>query len=252
MTRHLGKRPRLYQEVAEKLSVSILSGNYRVGDRLPPERDLAAAHNVSRPTIREAIIALELDGLIEVRMGSGVYVKAVRPIGTDPVAMDVGPFELTEARLILEGEVAALAATLITDAELLELEKLLDVMEHGNRSSDAEKADRQFHQCIADATRNGAMSTLVDSLWTIHGRSPQCVRMFEKMRAKGYRPVISEHRAIFNALRTRDPNSARIAMRDHLKRVLNYLLDTTEVEAIEETKAKMNAQRDRFAASTKV
>jgi DNA-binding FadR family transcriptional regulator len=251
MSRRLGKRPRLYQEVAEKLSVSIISGKYRVGDRLPPERDLAATYNVSRPTIREAIIALELDGLIEVRMGSGVYVKAVRPVGTDPVAMDVGPFELTEARLILEAEVAALAATLITDDELLELEKLLDEMELGNRSSDGEKADRQFHQCIADATRNGAMSSVVDSLWTIHGRSPQCVRMFEKMRAKGYRPVISEHRAIFDSLRAHDPNAARNTMRDHLKRVLNYLLDTTEVEAIEEAKAKMNAQRDRFAASTK-
>ena len=222
-----------------------------MGDRLPPERDLAAAHNVSRPTIREAIIALELDGLIEVRMGSGVYVKAVRPVGTDPVAMDVGPFELTEARLILEAEVAALAATLITAEELLELEKLLEAMEQGNHGGNGETADRQFHQCIADATRNGAMSAVVDSLWSIHGRSPQCVRMFEKMRAKGYRPVISEHRAIFEALRAHDSPAARSAMRDHLKRVLNYLLDTTEIEAVEEAKAKMSAQRHRFAASTR-
>jgi DNA-binding FadR family transcriptional regulator len=249
MSRRSGRRPRLYQEVADKLSKAIASGKYAIGDRLPPERDLAVAHNVSRPTMREAMIALELDGLIEVRMGSGVFVIAVRPIGADPVVMDIGPFELTEARLAFEAEVAALAATLITDEELGELEQLLAEMERGN--ADAETADRQFHQAIADATRNGAMSTVVESLWTIHGRSPQCVRMFEKMRAKGYRPVISEHRAIFDALRAHDASAARNAMRDHLKRVLNYLLDATEVEVIEEAKAKMSAQRDRFAASTK-
>jgi len=251
MIRRPSKRPRLYQEVAEKLSKEIASGKYGVGDRLPPERDLAVSHSVSRPTIREAVIALELDGLIEVRMGSGVYVIAVRPIGINAVAMDVGPFELTEARLVVEGEVAALAATLITDEELTELEKLLEQMEQGNRSGDGEKADRQFHQAIADATRNGAMSSMVESLWNIHGRSPQCVRMFEKMRAKGHRPVISEHRAIFEALRRRDPKWARNAMRDHLERVLNYLLDTTEVEVIEEAKAKMTAQRERFATRSR-
>lgn len=251
MSRRPGKRPRLYQEVADKLSRAIASGKYAIGDRLPPERELAVAHNVSRPTIREAMIALELDGLIEVRMGSGVFVIAVRPIGANPVVMDVGPFELTEARLAFEAEVAALAATLITDEELGELELLLAEMERGDCDADAETADRQFHQAIADATRNGAMSTVVESLWAIHGRSPQCVRVFEKMRAKGYRPVISEHRAIVDALRAHDAGAARNAMRDHLKRVLNYLLDVTEVEVIEAAKAKMSAQRDRFAASTR-
>jgi GntR family transcriptional regulator, hexuronate regulon transcriptional repressor len=251
MSQRPGKRPRRYQEVAERLNKAIASGLYRVGDRLPPERDLAAAHNVSRPTIREAIIALEIDGLIEVRMGSGVYVVAVRPIGANPANRDIGPFELTEARVAIEAEVAALAATLITDEEISELEQLLGEMERGNRSGDGETADRQFHQAVADATRNGAMSAVVESLWTIHGRSPQCVRMFEKMRAKGYRPVISEHRAIFEALRAHDSNAARIAMRDHLKRVLSYLLDSTEVEVIEEVKAKLSARRDRFAASIK-
>lgn len=250
-SRRPSAHPRLYQEVAERLARAIAVGEYRVGERLPPERDLAALHNISRPTLREAMIALELDGLIEVRMGSGVYVLATQPAAAGAVAMDVGPFELTEARLIFEAEVAALAATLISSDELAELQKLLDRMEQGNgRGSDGEIADRQFHQCIANATRNSAMSTVIDSLWAIHGRSPQCVRMFEKMRAKGYRPVISEHRAILEALRAHDSNAARSAMRDHLRRVLNYLLDATEVEAIEEAKAKMAAHRERFGAST--
>ena len=74
MSRNIQKPARLYQSVAERLTRAIAAGTYAVGDRLPAERELAANFEVSRPTIREAIIALELDGLVEVRIGSGVYV----------------------------------------------------------------------------------------------------------------------------------------------------------------------------------
>jgi GntR family transcriptional regulator, hexuronate regulon transcriptional repressor len=242
-------RARLYQTVAEKLAGAIADGHYQIGDRLPPERELAASFEVSRPTIREAIIALELDGLIEARMGSGVYVIAARPAGDHGISMGIGPFELTEARLIFESEVAALAASQITAEEITALEGLLKEMEKGNRRGNGEIADREFHQRIADATRNSAISSIVDSLWTIRNSSPQCVRMFEKSKSKGYLPVAGEHRAILEALRAGNADAARVAMQNHLKRVLTYLLNATEVEAIEETKAKMAAQRERFKAS---
>jgi GntR family transcriptional repressor for pyruvate dehydrogenase complex len=228
---------------------AIVSGHYRVGDRLPPERELALSFGVSRPTVREAIIALELNGLVEVRMGSGVYVTAVRSAREGAIPMDIGPFELTEARLIFEPEVAALAATQMTPEALTELEALLREMEQGNRTGNGEVADRRFHQRIADATRNSALSAMIDSLWTIRDSSPQCARMFEKSRAKGYLPVVAEHRAILEALRAGDPRAAYGAMKSHLARVLTYLLDATEVAAMEETKARMAAQRARFKAS---
>jgi GntR family transcriptional regulator, hexuronate regulon transcriptional repressor len=243
--------PRLYQTVAEKIIRAIVSGEYKVGDRLPPERELAATLRVSRPTIREAIIALELQCLVEVRIGSGVYVTAAQPADATGVSMDIGPFELTEARLIFEPEVVALAASLITPDEIAELENLLKEMEKGNRLGTGEVADRQFHQRIADATRNSAISSVIESLWTVRSSSPQCVRMFQKSKAKGHLPVVAEHRAVLEALRAGDARAARLAMQHHLRRVLNYLLDATEVEAIEETKAKMAAQRDRFKASIK-
>lgn len=243
------RSPRLYQAVAEKMTHAIVSGQYRVGDRLPPERELALRFGVSRPTLREAIIALELNGLVEVRMGSGVYVTAVRPVREGAIPMGIGPFELTEARLIFEPEVAALAATQITPEGVAELEALLKEMEKGNRTGNGEVADRRFHQRIADATRNSALSAMVDSLWTIRNSSPQCVRLFEKSKAKGYLPVVAEHRAVLEALRAGDPRAAYTAMKNHLGRVLTYLLDATEVEAMEETKARMAAQRARFKAS---
>jgi GntR family transcriptional repressor for pyruvate dehydrogenase complex len=248
---------RLYQQVAEQLISSIRAGDYGPGDRLPAERELAQRFSVSRPTVREAVIALELDGLVEVRVGSGVYVMADAPLlaarrdGRRPssaVPMDVGPFELTEARMMVEGEVAALAASLITDAQIAELEALLAEMAVANREGGGEAVDQRFHLAIAEATRNSAMVAVVEQLWSIRERSPQCAAMFARSRASGNKPVVDEHRAIVDALAARDPRAARAAMRAHLSRVLGYLLDASETEAIEEAKARLAAQRDRFSA----
>ncbi len=241
---------RLYQALAEKISRLITTGKFVPGERLPAERELAAMFNVSRPTVREAIIALEIEGLVEVRIGSGVYVISRRPT-REGVERDIGAFELTEARILIEGEAAALAAANITDAELAELDRLLIEMEAANRkgSDKGEMVDKRFHEFIAACTRNGAMQASVEHLWMIRNRSPQCLLTLEKSRGKGYMPVIEEHRRIVESLRTRDPARARTAMRDHLSRVLEYLLDSTETEAIEEARAKAAAQRDRYQVS---
>ncbi len=124
---------RLYQALAEKLTRLIASGEFKPGDRLPAERELAAMYNVSRPTVREAVIALEIEGLVEVRIGSGVYVISQTP-SREGVERDIGAFELTEARILIEGEAAALAAANITDEEIAELERLLAEMEAANQS----------------------------------------------------------------------------------------------------------------------
>ncbi len=104
------KEPRLYQQVAEKLLELIETGNYTVGKRLPAERELASMFGVSRPTIREAVIALEIENFVEVRTGSGVYVLEKQRDNSGMSEKDIGPFELTEARALFEGETAALAA----------------------------------------------------------------------------------------------------------------------------------------------
>lgn len=240
---------RLYQTVAERLAKAIAAGDYKPGDRLPAERDLAEQFDVSRTTIREAIIALEIQGVVEVRIGSGVYVTSAQPKGkVIPIEMDIGAFELTEARLLIEGEVAALAAVNATDTDIADLERLLADMDRANAKSDGsgELVDRQFHERIAICTRNSAMVAMVEQLWTIRNRSPQCVRLFDKSRSRGNQPVINEHKAIVDALASRDPGAARAAMRHHLSKVLDYLLDSSEVEAIEAAKARVAEQRSRF------
>lgn len=148
MSADSGKPGRLYQQVAESIAGSITAGQYTIGQRLPAERDLATEFGVSRATVREAIIALEIEGLVDVKVGSGVYVTAVPRTEGVPLPMDVGPFELIEARLLIEGEVAALAARQATAEDLERLESALRAMERGVAEGDAtaaEAADHDFH-----------------------------------------------------------------------------------------------------------
>ncbi len=120
---------RLYRQIAEQLSALITSGEFAIGQRLPSERELAASLGVSRPSVREALIALEIAGRVEVRVGAGIYVAAPHPIAvSDPDTEGQGPFELLRARWVIEGEVAALAARLATPEDLLAIRSAVEEM----------------------------------------------------------------------------------------------------------------------------
>lgn len=242
---------RLYQELARQLVSEIASGQYAVGDRLPAERELAAEFNVSRPTVREAIIALEVQGLVEVRVGSGAYV-CQKPDDQLDAAFNVTAFELTEARLLFEGEAAALAATQITEAELTELDNLVRDIAQGNDHGDGEIADHAFHQLIARASRNAAIVKTINDLWDLRSSSPECALLHEKARHAQVKPVIAEHTAIVEALRSRDPAQARAAMRAHLGAVIDHLLFATEERAVEEARKAAQTTRARYARSVSV
>lgn len=237
---------RLYREVARTLTQRIADGTYPVGGRLPAEREISAEFNISRPTAREAIIALEVQGLVDVRIGSGAY---VRPGGGSDVAQfDVSAFELTEARLLIESEAAALAAVNISDDELEALPRLVTAIEReGGNPAVAETADREFHLLIAGATRNAAVLHSVRSLWELRQSSPECALLHAKARTANVKPVVEEHMLIVEALRTRDPARARAAMRTHLGAVIEHLLFSTEEEAIQRAKKAAQDTRARFA-----
>ena len=240
--------PRLYERIATQLAQGIAKGKHPVGQRLPSERDLAQTFAVSRPTIREAIIALELDGLVEVRIGSGVFVINTQPPSGEPAATDIGPFELLEARRAIEGEACALAALRITDSQLNELNQLIGEMRSENEHDVAksEDADRRFHELIAQATQNSAFESAVQMLWAARARSLQHKALSTKVRASGVKPRIEEHAAIVKALRTRNADGARAAMRDHITRVIEALLKATEVHELERTRAQLAEQRKRY------
>jgi GntR family hexuronate regulon transcriptional repressor len=118
MNRSTAETKKLYQQVANAVEADIRSGKFAPGQRVPSERDLAEQFGVSRPTVREAMLALEIRGLIEARHGSGIYVAEPGPLAAETADLDIGAFELTEARALFEGEAAALAATTISEDEL--------------------------------------------------------------------------------------------------------------------------------------
>ncbi|MEO9131577.1 MAG: FadR/GntR family transcriptional regulator [Sphingomonas sp.] len=238
---------RLYQDLARRLIAELSSGRYAVGDRLPAERELSTLHNVSRPTVREAVIALEVQGLVEVRVGSGAYVRRL-PGKSDIPGFNITAFELTEARRLFEGEAAALAAQQITDEELVNLEALVEEIERENENPlGTEKADRAFHLAIARATRNGAILEAIERLWGLRSTSPESALLHQKARSANIKPVVEEHTAILDALRAHDAAAARAAMQTHLAAVLDSLLFATEEKAIEEVRRASQSKRERYA-----
>jgi GntR family transcriptional repressor for pyruvate dehydrogenase complex len=238
---------KLYQQVASTIMASITSGQYKPGERLPSERDLATAFKVSRPTIREAMIALEIRGLAEARHGSGIYVTDQLPALEGAGDLDIGAFELTEARRLFEGEAAALAATTITEECLEELRLIVGEMADENaRNEQGWTADRRFHIAIARATRNTAIAQVIESLLDMRHKSPLCVYMLERARRVGVQPRVSEHRRILVALRKHDPKAARNAMRDHLARVIEDLLAATEPDALNGTSPRSVKKRNDY------
>jgi GntR family transcriptional regulator, hexuronate regulon transcriptional repressor len=237
---------RLYQDLARSLLEELASGRYAVGARLPAERELASSYNVSRPTVREAIIALEVQGLVEVKVGSGAYVRRLPGKGDLP-GFNITAFELTEARLLFEGEAAALAATQASDEELDEIERLVEAIARENLQTDGgENSDRAFHLAIARATRNTAIFEAIEHLWDLRASSPEAALLHEKARTANIKPVVDEHTAVLKALRDRDPGAASAAMRAHLAQVIDSLLFATEERAIEEARRTARAKRARY------
>ncbi|MBA4089432.1 MAG: GntR family transcriptional regulator [Sphingobium sp.] len=244
----MAERLKLYQRVALEIERGIQDGVHQPGSRLPPERDLAEQFNVSRPTIREAIIALEIRQLVEVRHGSGVYVVISPPNIRATAELNVGAFELIEARLMFEGEATALAAAVMTDDELVELKAILGRMEAADPASAIELAlDRTFHLMIAQGTKNSLIEQAVEHLWDLRESSPLCRHMFEQARKGGINPRPDEHRRIYDALVARDSDLARSAMRDHLTRVSEDLLVVTELEMIENARKEIGSKRQRLS-----
>jgi GntR family hexuronate regulon transcriptional repressor len=196
--------------------------------------------------VRRAVIALEMRGLLESRQGSGVYVRKTSVAAPAPPRdLDIGAFDQAEARRLFEGEVAALAATLITDEELAYLESLVVEMNNEKATKEqSELADRQFHTTIARATRNSAIVRVVENTWDLRYKSPLCMQMLERAREVRRRPLNDEHQDIVESLRTRDPKAARTAMQTHLGGLIENLLLTAELQELEQTRERLASKRE--------
>ncbi len=213
--------PRLFRRIADTLAAAIDAGDFAPGNRLPGERELARRLEVSRSSLREALSALELEGRVEIRVGSGVYVRARHARGAArqaAAAASASPFDVLRARRVVEAETAALAARHATPAQLRAIEQAFERLAADMRANRAHSAgDRLFHERIAQASGNTALAEVVARLWS-RQRDPLATRM-EALFVTGRRrrDNIGEHRRILEAIRAKDSTAARRAMREHLR-----------------------------------
>jgi DNA-binding FadR family transcriptional regulator len=210
---------RLYRQIADQLRGLIRAGEFAVGSRLPAERDLALQLGVSRPSVREALIALEVEGLVEVRMGSGIVVIAREPAASaTPVDAAFGPFEIIRARQVIECELAAMAALATAPADVAALQAALDLMRTDMAQGLAPvRGDRLFHLRIAELADNGPLLRTVTDLYD-ERNTPlfgQLGQHFETL--PGWQLALAEHQVVADAIARRDPEAARAAMHRHLQ-----------------------------------
>jgi DNA-binding FadR family transcriptional regulator len=212
---------RLYRQVADQLRALIDGGEFPVGSRLPAERELAEQLRVSRPTVREALIALEVEGRVRIRVGSGIYViEPTAPAFTAPLSTIIeGPFELLRAREFIEGAIAGEAARLATPEDIARIDAALAAMATANDASEALMVhDRAFHVAVAGCLGNAVLTRVVGELFDqrLNPYFTKLANYFENQDS--WRTAHAEHEEILRAIVTRDPERARGAMRDHLAR----------------------------------
>jgi DNA-binding FadR family transcriptional regulator len=214
---------RLYRQIADQISVLINDGEYTPGARLPAERDLARQLGVSRPSVREALIALEVEGLLDVRVGSGIYVSQTGNRRRNRALVgDSGPFEVIRARRLIEGDCAALAAKGASPAQVRAIrEAHASMVKASKRHHNPLAADRLFHVKIAEASANSALVLVVQTLWDQRMgplyRSLERKLEYPKMASE----TVREHAAIVSAIVRHDPRAARSAMRRHMDQTHN-------------------------------
>lgn len=213
---------RLYRRIAEQLRSLIVSGEFPVGSRLPAERELAKQLCVSRPSVREALIALEVEKVVEVRGGSGIFVLKPRKrratLTSSSRAAEWGPLELMRARELVESEVASLAARNARKADLQVMEEALQQMRHQVAQGQVPReGDEAFHNAIAQACGNEVLRDTVRGYWQArHGT------LFERLGDYfeddiSWDAALAEHAAILKAIRSRNSAASRSAMNRHLK-----------------------------------
>ena len=214
---------RLYERIAQQVEQRLLTGDLKVGDRLPPERELAEQFGVSRTAVREAVKALRQKGLVEVQPGRGTFItngtsRAVRH--SLDLLMKIGgahgSANLVEVREIIEPEIAALAAARATEEHVAAMREAVATMDTALQDPDTFiEADLDFHLALAEATQNALIPTLIDSI----------VDLLREQRARIFRvdggPQRGQyhHKRILDTIVRRDPEAAREAMRAHLRQV---------------------------------
>ena len=211
--------------IAARLREAILEGRYAFGERLPAERDLTTHFGASRGTIREALRRLEEMQLVNRRIGSGTFVAYRASPHEKDIAELTSPIELIEVRLALEPDMARLAVVNATARDLERMEDALLACEAAGGDREAfSQADESFHLALVECTRNPLMIWLYGKINDVR-RHTQWNAMKDKILTPGrIEAYNAQHRALFEAVRSRDMDAAVVAMEGHLTGARDDLL----------------------------
>ena len=216
------KKP--YQEIGDDLRAQIAQGRYPIGSRLPPERNIAETYGVSRTIVREALLMLELQGTVDIRQGSGVYVMRI-PHEDDSeeeqmLSSDVGPFEILQARQLLESDID-------------NLKRIIEQEQRAIAANDTSQDNaRLFHLVLAGATQNQMLLATVERIWLQMDSSPLWQQFNVHIASRAYRlKWLGDRQTLLAALRRRDVMGAWQAMWQHLENVKNSLLELSDEDA---------------------
>lgn len=234
MTFEAFSKANLPEEIVRKLLLLIEEKKLQPGAKLPPERELATKLRVSRPSLREALRALSIMNVVEIRQGAGTFITGLEPellvehLDFVFALSDTTYLDLLESRKIVEGGLCALAAQRITDAELARLDACLKrSIESANDSSLFFQADLDLHECIAEAARNMTLSRFMAGIHRLSRASRQRTTDLPGIKEQ----VVADHQAIVNALHTHDPEAAQAAMLRHLNNVERRLRESIMQES---------------------
>lgn len=211
----------------------LVKGQYKIGDRLPPERDIAEKLGVGRTVVREALIMLELEELVEVRKGSGVYVVRL-PQESIKISEEVnqsGPFEILQARQLLESNIVEFATLQATARDIAKMREALEKEQRDLISGEGEEGDFEFHLAIAEATQNTVLVELFKQAWVIRENNPMWQKLHARITDFNYRQEwLGDHQAIFVAIKNKNSSVAKMAMWNHLEKVKIRLMSLSDVD----------------------
>ncbi|SFU14668.1 GntR family transcriptional regulator, hexuronate regulon transcriptional repressor [Pseudovibrio denitrificans] len=227
---------RLYRMIGEQLKEKIKNKEYAIGGKLPPERTICQELGVSRTVVREAIIMLEIEGIVSVRKGSGIHILSDQPkrVEQAPEELDsilsrvsadlksTGPFELLEARQNYECMIAELAAINATQKDIEELRRIQKNALAEDRSRDS-KWDKEFHIALARSSSNPVLAMLEEILWHDRTANPLWQNLHTHIDVNDLNSWHQEHQLILDAIEARDPKRAYNAMWNHIESTKNTL-----------------------------
>lgn len=223
------KNKRVYEHVIEQIQDMIMEGTLERGDKLPSERGLSEQLGISRTSIREALRALEIIGLVESRQGEGNFIKGdiessmLEPLSVMFVLSGGKPLDILELRKIIEVESARLAAQRINSDEKEELNEIMNGLRNAKSEIESSEFDKKFHYMISKCTGNYLLLNFLNVISSLMRDFIKSARweILQANKEQGF--LVNQHQAVCDAVVANDPQKAAAAMKEHIEYIYNVV-----------------------------